>query len=538
MKRTLFVSGLLALALAFSSVAQNRVRFAGEYAAIDFAYGLTPGVAGPLQVYTANGATTGTSTVTIVTPVVTLGDGTTLYPVTTNTPITIDTGTNQETVTPSTVSGCNYNSGYGGCSISASFTHIHGIGTPITTGTAGLQEALNYAQGQGGGKVAVDNRWSLYGGTNALITAAAPYSSVFIEDNRGGSGTLALPTVAVAPYWTAQPSTLTSLAVPSTLTSTTMTWSGTGTWSGTYHVCVTYVDMLGGEGPCSADYSSASGTNFALNITSPAASTGAVGYRVYGSTTYATAYLLATTSTNCTLTNLEQVMPACAIGSNAVFPTLYLSTTALRPNPHTSLSVNTSQPLPQGHTTFAYAPTATVPVNFQTNYGPFPALGALTSGQIATLGTINLPQGYLNVIGRTVRVTGKIALTTLNTAALPYITLGLTWAGGVTAGAPIAACSIVPAAAGSTATANEFFSCTMTTNAVGATAVGTVMTNGWEMLFPAAGGALTGAGGDTGTAAIGSLGLFAQAQLNVIYTSTTNSTGGEQLLDLHFETLQ
>jgi hypothetical protein len=43
---------------------------------------------------------------------------------------------------------------------------------------------------------------------------------------------------------------------------------------------------------------------------------------------------------------------------------------------------------------------------------------------------------------------------------------------------------------------------------------------------------------DTGVAAIGSLGLYAQNTLFITYTSTTNATGGEQLLDLHVETLQ
>jgi hypothetical protein len=64
------------------------------------------------------------------------------------------------------------------------------------------------------------------------------------------------------------------------------------------------------------------------------------------------------------------------------------------------------------------------------------------------------------------------------------------------------------------------------------------MPNGYEMLVAAAGGALLGATVDTGTAAIGSLGLFAQNGLDVIYTSTTNVTAGEQLLDLHIEVLQ
>jgi hypothetical protein len=179
-----------------------------------------------------------------------------------------------------------------------------------------------------------------------------------------------------------------------------------------------------------------------------------------------------------------------------------------------------------------------LPVPFQSHYGPFVAYGALTAGQIAVLGSVNLPTGYLNQIGRTIRVSGKVALTTVNTATLPYITIGLNWAGGLTAGAQVAVCSLVPAAAGATSTQNETFSCTMTTNAVGATAVGSMMTNGSEMLVAAAGGALLGATVDTGTAAIGSLGLFSQVTLNVVYTSTTNVTAGEQLLDLHIETLQ
>jgi hypothetical protein len=179
-----------------------------------------------------------------------------------------------------------------------------------------------------------------------------------------------------------------------------------------------------------------------------------------------------------------------------------------------------------------------VPFPFQANYGPFPAYGALTAGQIAVLGTAQLPPGFLNSVGRALRVTGKVALTTLNTATLPYITLSLGWAGGDTAGLPVSVCALVPAAAGATGTANESFSCTLTINAVGTTAVGSIMTNGWENTVASTGGALLGSTIDTGTAAIGSLGLFSQDALYVIYTSTTNATGGEQLLALSIETLQ
>ena len=514
--------------------AQLVTEFAGNKNAIQFYYG-GPGISFPaLSVASGNAATGASQTITLVSGATVSSSGAALNPVTTNTPITVGIGSNAETVTPTAVSNCNLTSsitagpGTPQCTITGTFNNIHGPQEPVTSGTYGFQEAVNRANSQGGGTVIVDATWGKSGGTNTIIGAAAGFSNVYVLDNRG---------LAQA-YWTLQPSTLTSLAVPATQTTSTVTFAGTGTWNGTYYVCVSYIDALGGEGPCSLTSAGlASGTNTIMSITAPAASTGAIGWRAYAGTTYNGAYLLPITSAVCTLTTLESVMPACAIGAAAVFPTLLVSTTSLRPNAQ-SPTVNLNLTMPQGHTALAYQPSGGVPQYFQTNYGPFPAFGSLTSGQVALLGSVNLPAGFLNTIGRTVRVTGKIALTTLNTATLPYITISTAWAGGLTAGAPVAICSLVPAAAGATATANETFSCTLTTNAIGATAVGSIMTNGWELLSAAAGGALTGATVDTGTAAIGSLGLFSQDTMSVIYTSTTNATGGEQLLDLHIEVLQ
>jgi hypothetical protein len=529
----LFCSMLLLVGLALPTYAQNRTTFGGQVRAFDFAYGIAAGIA-PLQLATGN-TTTGTTSVTVVLPCVTAGDGTTVCPLATNAPITVGTGTNADTFTPSALSGCALQTAlYGACTITGTINHTHGQGELVTSGTFGLQEAVNFAEvtptagNSFGGIVLVDRQWAAAGGVNSNITGLNGFSNVIIEDTRVGDT-----------LWSLQPSTLTNLAVPTTLTGTTATFAGTGTWNNTYFQCVTYVDALGGEGPCSATFSQASGSNTIATYLSPAASTGAVGWRAYGGLAYNTAYLLPISATNCTLTLLEQVFPACAIGSNATFATAPTTTLNLRPNSSASPVVNLATPMPQGHTTFAYSPASGNPQVFQTNYGPFPQLGALTSGQIAYIGSVNLPTGFLNTIGRTVRLSGKIVLGTTNTATLPTLAAVLSWVGGDTAGVGITTCSFTTAATGSTVAYNGEFVCTLTTNAVGATAVGSIMTGG-NVTYQVQTGAAAGLGPnvDLNNAAVGSLGLFAQNTINLVYTSTTNATATEQLMDLHVEVLQ
>jgi hypothetical protein len=315
-----------------------------------------------------------------------------------------------------------------------------------------------------------------------------------------------------------------------------------GTWAASaYYFCVTYVDPLGGEGPCSLTYNQTPTVNYSATITSPAASTGAVGWRFYAGASYNAAYLMPIDATHCTLTTLESVMPACAIGSNGSWIAPPLTTTNLRPNATVSAgalsspTVNIAAPQPQGHTTFAYAPNGNfTPQPFQTNYGPFPEFGALTSGQVAYLGSVNLPTNMLNVIGRTVVFTGKMVTSGLNTATLPTIDLVLSWPGGDTAGVGVTTCAFEGVATGSTKSYNGEFTCTLTTNAVGTTAIGSVMPEGFMLLQDRALGA-NGLGPyvDSNLTAVGSLGLFAQVTANVVYVSNTNATTTEQLTALH-----
>ena len=531
-------------ALAGSVHAQSIISgFGGAKSALDYAYG-SPGVTASNLSVAPNGgnASTGSGTITLVTGVVAASNQSPSFaPITTNTPITVGQGTTIETVTPTAVSGCGFGQPLNSCQVTASWTYLHGNGDPVISGTYGLQEAINAAWAGGGGRVLVSPGWVTIGGTAAIIAAATPYPSVSIENNAGS-------TLALAPFYSEQPSTLTSLAVPTTLAAGTVVFAAApvGTWANSaYYFCVTYVDALGGEGPCSLTYNQTPTVNYSVTITSPAASTGAVGWRFYAGASYNAAYLMPINSTHCTLTTLELVMPACAIGSNGGWIAPPLTTTSLRPNATVttgslaSPTVNISATQPQGHTTFAYQPTGTLPQVFQTHYGPFPAYGSTTSGQVDTLGSINLPAGFLNVIGRTVRLRGKVSLGTVNTAALPTITALLSWVGGTTAGVGITTCSFEGVAAGATKTYNGQFECELNTNAVGATAVGTIMPGGYLLLqaqdISAAG---LGPYVDTNTAAVGSLGLFAQNTINIVYTSNTNATTAPVMLGLDVDVLQ
>lgn len=545
--KTAFILLLMIGLLTPLAQAQNRTRFAGRYNAIDYAYGIAPGIA-PLQVAVGN-TSTGTASITLVAACTVAGDGTSVCPLATNTPILIGTGSTQDSITPTAVSNCNFPSAaYGSCIVTASFTYTHGTGEPVTTGSYGVQEAINLASGVNpgltaitsfGGVVVVDRAFAAAGGTTAKITGAAGFSNVVIEDTR-----------SLDSFWSLQPSTLTSLAIPlPTLTSALAVFAAApvGTWANSaYYLCYTYVDVLGGEGPCSATSNQTPTVNYSLTVASPAASTGAVGWRMYAGSSYNAAYLIPITSTNCTLTTLESVMPACAMGASAVFLAPPLTTGSLRPNASvsggalTTPTVNIYATQPQGHTTFAYAPNGTQqPQPFQTNYGPFPQFGSTTSNQVDVLGSVNLPAGFLNTIGRTIRISGKLALTTVNTSVQPVISISASWVGGTTSGVGVSTFVTTSTTAGTTASFNGEFSAILTTNAVGATAVGSIMPSGSTM-YQIATGVANGLGPyiDNNVAAVGSLGLFAQDTLNIVFTSLAATTADAQLLDLHIEVLE
>jgi hypothetical protein len=244
-----------------------------------------------------------------------------------------------------------------------------------------------------------------------------------------------------------------------------------------------------------------------------------------------------TLTANCTLSTLESVYPACAIGAAAAFPTANTTTTLLKPAPTVPLE-NVNNQVPQGHTTFAYQPSQAPPVPFQTHFGPFPvASSGITAGNNIVLGTFQLPAGYLNYIGRTVRVSGKITAT-VTTADTFRVIIGTTWPGGVVAGLPTPVCTAAETATLSATAVNIAFICTMNTNAIGNTAIGSIQTD----IRAIAGIASAGIAGiwltDSNTAAVGSLGLMAQDTFFIKFGSVAQAASSSQLMDLHIETLQ
>ncbi len=525
--------GLAAAAMALHG--QIVTEFGGEKNSVQFAYGL-PGIQFPALIVSSGNGVTGSSTITLVTGASVNSGGVSLNPVTTNTPITVGIGANAETVTPTAVSNCNlpaaFTNGPAGpnCTITASFSNLHGPGEPVASGTYGLQEAINRAHGQGGGIALIDGAWRALGGTNAIITAAAPYSNVFIRDNSVST--------SANQFWSMQPSTLTVLAVPTPLTATNIVFTAaTGTWAASStHFSATCVDALGGESAQSADYTQTPTVNFTLTVpVPPTCATGSVGWRLYaGTTSLATSYLLPVTASNCALTTLETVFPACALTATGTWAATFTTTTNLAPV--AIGATNTNNPVPQGHTTFAYAPNGnSVPVSFQSNFGPFGsgAIASATASDVTPLGSFELPTAYQNVIGRTVRVTGKIKLTAGASSTLGVF-LGTVWQGGVTAGAPVPVCSTVSGFVWATAASVLDFSCTMTTNAVGATAIGTIQPESWFIGNTAAGtGTTSPTGVDTSSGTVGTLGLFAQNEYTVYVTPLVAADTTVQLMSLH-----
>ncbi len=186
-------------------------RFARQYNATEFAYGINPNV-GPLMVI--NGpAVTGSGTLTVAFGYVSLTDGTIVNVLATTAPIGVGVGSGFEIVTPSAVSASTPLQ-YGTSTVTATFSNLHGNGDRIASGTYGLQEAINFANAAGGGTVIVDSAWTKMGGTSTILAAATlpANGSVQILDNRAGSGSVANTLTVLVPN--AQVLTLGTVGVP------------------------------------------------------------------------------------------------------------------------------------------------------------------------------------------------------------------------------------------------------------------------------------------------------------------------------------
>lgn len=181
-------------------------RFAGQYSATSFNYGGL-GVDNPPALVVVNGsnaASTG-STLTVQNGFFTASDGTVITPFNTNAPVSIINAAGADTQTPSAVSTNVQNSAYGltATVTATTWTYAHAPGDRVSSGTVGLQEAINYANLKGGGQVIIDASWVTQGGTQAILDAATVPSTVQIVDNRSGQDgvaqtlTVAIPNASV-----------------------------------------------------------------------------------------------------------------------------------------------------------------------------------------------------------------------------------------------------------------------------------------------------------------------------------------------------
>ena len=159
--------------------------FAGWWQAANFAYG-APG--GPAALVCDNASVIPASPAVAQSMTVSFGytttvDGIVFYPLALLTPINVGTDGNGEAVTPLSVTASGSNV-YDATSFTADFADTHGRGDPIASATFGLQEALNLAGADGGGKVVIDEVWKKLGGTDTIKNAATLPAGVTIVDNR------------------------------------------------------------------------------------------------------------------------------------------------------------------------------------------------------------------------------------------------------------------------------------------------------------------------------------------------------------------
>jgi hypothetical protein len=171
------------------SVAQtgpsNESRVDGGFVAAQYNYGGSPIVPAG-RVFTGNTAT-GSQTITAYYGTITLPDGRVVAPYSTAAPIIFGVGANAETLTPSAVAGCVQNATIGSCQITATFANLHGTGDFLSSGTFGLQEAINDANGFGGGTVVVDIAFQ--GATATITSVVSATPKVWVADIRGGPTT-------------------------------------------------------------------------------------------------------------------------------------------------------------------------------------------------------------------------------------------------------------------------------------------------------------------------------------------------------------
>lgn len=496
-------------------------RFAGIVDAYQFAYGVNPNAPAAFQVLSGSNSP-GTYTLTCQNSKATAGNGVTVS-LSTNASITVGFGTNEETVTPTSISSDNLGNVY----VTAVFANAHGIGEQVRSGTYGLQEAINYAASIGGGEVVVDGYWALGGGTTAVVTGASVPTTVTIADNRtGGMQSFGLVPGGVTPI--AAPTAVSTAAAANGLLTTSSTGGTIAASAGTFRLGVTYVDAFGGETTLSVDTASAAtiaigsatSTN-SIGLTSPAAIAGAIGYRVYmtaaaGATLTEILYPVGNAAITGTAVS-GAALPCFAIGTPVTINAI-ITGTAKVPAQNTAYATGVVE-IPAG------APVI--------SYPPFTALGTIAAAATGTVAEVNFPAGFFNTVGRTVRFKGMYYVTTNGTAGTVTSELLFASVYGVTSITPFTAASASIAA--SVLTVSFDFDITMVTAATGAT--GTLECHG-VVDYNIAGTAVGSVAMDSVIAVSSTVDLTKQNTVSFAHLNTTVGTTASQMRLLTVEVLQ
>jgi len=477
-----------------------------------------------------------------------------VFPFAINVPVTIIDGANTENVTPTAILAPTVATGPSTgpnpfqCGFTATFANAHTAQVSVASNDGGLEEAINDAIARNIGIVTLDPTSQI---SATQMAAALVYPAVQIEDLRNPGVT----------YWNGVASGTTTLPAPTTLTAVTALPSATpvgGYGTGTYHLCVAYVDIMGNEGQCSADFSEAGLATGSFIFTPPAASAGAVGYEIYislTSGTYALAYRVPLTSSICTLTTLEKTIAACAVAN-----TLYGQNGATATV--TAITVNTAR-LAVGlggtsttadyvgnsasRTTYIYAPSTHPAIpGLQSTYTAFAGATAPATTVPAVLGTVQLPAGFMNYVGRTIRLCGLFTEASAgSTSTVTEVEFLWDADGSNTTGAGVIihgprTTSTLPGSA-----ADQWYFCQnlkTTVSGAGVTAGSIQAGAGFLSETSGANGTATAVGWGNaptvGAAAVGSLNLAGEARIDITYLHTTGTDGAAPTLtDLTLEVL-
>jgi len=440
-------------------------RFAGQYNALSFNYG-GAGYGPPDSINVLQGnSSTGAGTVYVDASFFIDQGANAVFPFVIGQTVQIGRGAALETITLTAVGTPTLvgpePSAYA-ISLSATFSYVHGYGDPVFSATVGLQEAINTAASAGGGTIIVDESWYAAGGTLAIILAAI----IPVTANVSGvclANTLRILDVTTLTFYELRYSTVTPLVAPTIpLSSQVASLTGvTGTFaaSTSYYINFAYVDAKGGITLASSQYTltSSATANLAIGGSGPVAETGAVGYLVWTSAT--------TTTYLAPVVQVTGASAATIITCGGV-KCFQIGTPFAVASPGTSASAI----VPVEATAYA---TALLPVQSQNMIQPFNAVlppfvaTGLISGTALEMARQDFPAGFLNALGRTLKVTAIGTFTPVSGATLTF-SVEL-WSVYGHTGTVIVTVGPTAVTSGTAAPCNFMIECWITTAATGAT---------------------------------------------------------------------